>query len=482
MPVPHPSRGLLYVVIFVTSFAVMSLELASSRLLMPHFGSSIFVWGTLISVVLLALSVGYWVGGRLADRRSPRHLLAVLLLGAGVWVALADLAAAPLLTKTVTLGVIGGTLLVTVLLFLAPMAALGAMTPAILKMRIDDPDTVGAASGSVFFLSSLGSIAGTVATTFVGIPLLGTTRTIAILAALLTALGAVVLPRRRGLAALMALAIVPTAVLPPPLAPPIAGLLFEAESPYQYVRVAEIDGQRFLLLNHDRPFSSFNSFLGPELLTGYYFDDLALAPAMAPAARRALVLGMGAGTVVGQMHVLYPDLVIDAVELDEVVVRVARDYFGLPEDERVRVFAAGGRAFLQGVEERYDTIVVDVFQNGPYIPFHFSTREFYALVAARLAPGGLLVVNIEVVEEPLLNAIAAALPHVLTVRRGSNVVTYASQSALAFPAAGDPRVPPALAATAQRAREKAEAYVGQPAPLFTDDHAPVELLVALHEL
>lgn len=476
-----PNRWLLNAVIFFGSFAVMSLELAASRLFMPHFGSSIFVWGTLISVILIALSVGYAFGGRAADRYDARRLLAALLLGAGAWTLLAVLVGPALLDRGAGLGLVGGTLVFTLLLFLAPMAALGAMTPAILKLRIDRAETVGATSGDVFFLSSLGSVLGTVATTFAFVPFLGTTRTIAIVAGVLGVLGAALLVRRQLPAAAVALlASAVVAVFPPALVAREPGELFAAESPYQYVRVVERDGRRFLLLNADRPFRSFNSVDGPGALSGFYFDDMALAPAFVPDPRRVLVLGLGTGTIVETLRAAWPQLVIDGVELDPAVIEAGGRFFGLRPDERLRVHAAGGRAFVRQSDERWDVIVVDVFQNGPYVPFHFATREFYALLADHLTPHGVVVVNVEYVEAPLLNAIASALPHVWTVRRFNNVVTFAARESIALPLAADgPTVPELLRPVLDRALREGTPYVGRAEPMFTDDRAPVELGVAL---
>jgi spermidine synthase len=484
---PEPARGgrrLLDAVVFSASFAVMSLELAASRLFLPHFGSSIFVWGTLISVMLVSLSLGYLVGGRVVDRHDPRRVLAGLLLGAALWVAAADLAGPPLLAAGAPLGLVWGTLVFTLVLFLVPLAALGAATPAILKLRIHDPATVGTTSGDVFFLSSLGSVLGTLGTTFLFVPFLGTTRTIALVAGILGLLGAALL--RRGRLPVAALALAGSGALlawPPALVAPLQGELFAAESPYQYVRVVEQGGQRFLLLNSDRPFRSFNSVDGPGVLTGWYFDDMALAPALVSDPQRVLVLGMGTGTVVETLRAAWPDLVIDGVELDPLVLEAAARFFGHTPDDRLRLHAQGARAFVRQSDERWDVIVMDVFQNGPYLPFQLATREFYALLAERLTPGGVLVVNAQIVEEPLLNSIAVALPHVWTVRRKGNLVTFAGREPLALPTdAADPRVPALLRDGMAAALRDGAPYVGRPAPIFTDDLAPVELRIALHEL
>jgi len=328
-------------------------------------------------------------------------------------------------------------------------------------------------------------VLGTLATTFVFVPFLGTTRTIALVAVLLGGLGAALLRGRGRLwAAVLALGVGGSLVAwSPSLVAPLPGQVFAAESPYQYVRVVDQGGQRFLLLNADRPFRSFNSVDGPGVLTGWYFDELALAPALVPNPRRVLVLGVGAGTVVETLRAAWPDLVIDGVELDPVVLEAGERFFDRVPDERLRLHAAGARAFVRQSNERWDVILMDVFQNGPYVPFQLSTREFYSLLGEHLTPGGVVAANVEIVEEPLLNSIAAALPHVWTVRRKGNRITFAGREPLALPAdASDPRVPALLRERMADALRDGRPYVGRPEPIFTDDLASVELQIALHEL
>ena len=191
---------------------------------------------------------------------------------------------------------------------------------------------------------------------------------------------------------------------------------------------------------------------------------------------------MGTGTVVEMMLASFPDAVIDGVELDPVVVEAAQRFFGLEESERLHMHAAGGRAFLQAATTPYDVIVVDVFQNGPYLPFHFATVEFFALAAERLAPHGVLAMNVEFVEEPVLNAIAKALPRVLTLRRGHNVIVYASRDPLTVPPRLEAQVHEAMGYALERIAKDVTPYEGRDEPLFHDDRAPVELLVALRFL
>lgn len=423
------ARGLpLVAAAFTGGAAVLAVEIAASRVLAPFFGNSLYVWGALIGVVLAGLAVGYWLGGALADR-LPRPALMVGVLGLGGVAVLAI----PLLDEPVLEWVVGwdpgprlDPLLAATLLFGAPSVILAAVTPVAVRLRARSTTTIGRTAGRLFAVSTAGSIAGTFATAFWLVPELGVDQLFALAAAALLLAGAayslserLLLPSGAavaGLAAAIAAAVV--------LAPDTGGRLSSAEarnwSPLyrlqsqrgradpaevggdlrlvyreetRYHRLSVVDDADSRYLRFDSSFQS-GMYRGDPYRTRFrYTDYFDLGLAYDPGARRVLFVGLGGGSAPKRMWRDFPVLRIEVAELDPDVVRVARRFFALPDDPRLHVTAQDGRRFLDGHLRRFDVIEIDAFFSDS-IPFHLTTREFLELVHERLAPGGVVVVNV----------------------------------------------------------------------------------------
>src|SRR5712691_8181588 len=179
-----PARRLLLPLVFVSGLASLGVEFGASRLLAPYFGTSLYVWGVLIGLVLIYLSIGYVIGGRLADRHPSADLLFQLTAWAGLWIGLIPLIAYPILLEaqqgfaTVSVGLVLGTLLAVVLLFAVPVILLGCVSPFAIRLLLTDVDTGGNTAGAVYALSTAGSILGTFLPVFWFIPSYGTRATL----------------------------------------------------------------------------------------------------------------------------------------------------------------------------------------------------------------------------------------------------------------------------------------------------------------
>lgn len=496
---------LLRLLVFVGGFSSIGVELTASRLVAPFFGSSTFIWASLIGLTLTFLSLGYFLGGRIADRYPRADILYAVSAIAAIVIALIPLVSRPLLFgsldafRDVNAGAFYGTLVGTLLLLAPPITLLGFISPFALRLQIADVATAGNTAGSLYALSTIGSIAGSFLPVLVLIPLIGTAATFIVLSLILLipSVAGLLAVRARPIALVAALAAfaAPALALAAPAAvrPPERGtLLYEQESAYNYIQVVEESGRRSLILNEGH---AVHSVYDPdELLTGGPWDYFMLAPLLtstdepAPPAN-VLLIGLAGGTVARQLTVAYGPIPIDGVEIDPDIARVADDYFALGELVNVDVEIADGRYALKTSDQRYDLIGIDAYRQ-PYIPFQLTSREFFQEVSDHLEPGGVAVVNAgrTVTDFRLVDALGATLrdvfPYVVAidVDRYTNTMLIGSHSPLtsealqANVAALSPDSPvrevAAWSLTTGNMREI------EPGDLvFTDDRAPVELVI-----
>ena len=414
---------MLRVVVFVCGAALMALELAAARVLAPALGNSIFVWGAVISTVMLALSLGYWAGGQLADRVDASRALAPLVAGAGVLTVVAPLVATATLPWAAGLGPRLGSLAASAAIFFLPALLLATVSPLAVRVAASDGmDRIGRSAGSLYAVSTAGSIAGTLATAFWLIPALSLSPLVvaigfSLFACALLALGLPsarqlpsegpapqASPRRRRLswpvAAALALvaagavagALVLVSVIPVPGTNERGErVLYRADTQYHRITVTEADNIRHLRFD-----ASNQSAL--DLTDGFrsaiaYPNYLDLALAIKPDAKRVLVLGLGGGAITKRWWRDYPGMTIDTVEIDPVVIDVARRFFGLPDDARLTVTNADARRYVQTTTKTYDVVIVDTYY-ADSIPFHMTTSEFLREVKAKMSPGGVLAYNL----------------------------------------------------------------------------------------
>ncbi len=482
-PGPAPRLVLLLAPV-VSGAAIMGLELVGLRLLAPRFGASTYVWGGLLGTIMAALALGYLAGGALADRRPrPRWVFGLLLAGAA-WVAADLLIMEAALDGAARLGATRGPIVATALLLGPPMIVLGSVSPFVVKLE-GRFSSLGVTAGRVFALSTAGSLAGTFVTAFWWIPDYGCRHTLRILFVALVALGVAGLAWPASRAGRGALALT-LAGLPfwPPIRRSGPGVVFAGESPYNTVLVEDEGGDRLLYLNDPRE-GSHSVRPGRDVLTGGYYDNLYLGPLLARG-RRVLVLGMGGGTTVAAYRRLYPGAHVTAVEIDPLVVRVAHEYLGLERGPDLDVHVEDARPFLRRRSELFDVIEVDVFAGGPYAPFYCLTSEFFGEVRARLAPAGLLSMNVyapggdRTLAEVVIATLAKVFPTVFELQREEERVLIAFREPTSPETVrallASPEVPDEIRPVARETAAALRTAVSGGGIVLTDDRAPVEPL------
>lgn len=431
-----------YVVVSVTGAVIMALEILSSRILAPEFGNSVFVWGSIISVFLAALSVGYYLGGRLADRNPDIAALARLISLAALFQA-GLIVFGGQVTSAIgawTHGSPAGTLIAATVLFGPPSILLATVSPFVVRLAARDLSEVGNTAGRLYAVSTAGSLVGTLICTFVLIPHLEVHQILSLLL-LATALAAIlglvdVSGRQRfhiGVAGLLAFfavwSMTSTRELP-------SGMLHFEVSPYQTLRVSEASGHRFLY--GDRTLYS-SMRLEDQMPALAYQRYAAGSLLLNPEIKSLLSIGMGSGGVGSYLRTALPDLDIDFVEIDPAVVRVARQFFFFQDDPRTRAHVDDARQFLRRSQKRWDYIHTDAYI-GLSIPFHLTTVEFFDEVKRHLTPDGIVGINVATtLDAPFPQAILHTLVNrfstvfAFAVRSSSNVYIMATDSGVTMP-------------------------------------------------
>ena len=488
----------LYLTEFFAGMSVMAVELGASRLLAPYFSSSQIVWTIIIGTIMIAMALGNLYGGRSADRDPNPDKLYRRILVAAVWIAAIPFAGryviiliSGVLVVAVSTGfLIWAGLISCLVIFVFPLFLLGTTTPSLARYCVESLDDSGRTVGRLNAFNTVGSIIGTFVPTFVTIPAVGTAATFLIFSGVLLALGLIYFfsanrgPVKCAIAVVLFLIFAVFGGMFHSFAFWEDDLVYEGESIYNYLQVKD-EGDDVIL--------STNVLFGVQSvmqksggLTGRYYDYALAAPIMAEPegdGMRVLVLGMGTGTFAAQCREYIPGADVEGVEIDDKITDLAHEYFRLPEDVPVTTY--DGRAYLAAVDGSYDVIMVDAYQDIT-IPFQMSSVEFFTLVKRHLAPGGVMVVNMNMhsdkegnINDWLSDTIASVFPYVYTAdvpgttnrelfAAETDVFTYFQAKASALEQAD-------LRALMLRVNERLVPH-GSGGRVLTDDRAPVELL------
>jgi len=401
-------RRYLYFAVFASGMTTLAIELSASHLLGSAFGTSNLVWASIIGLILIYLTAGYFIGGRWADR-SPNAKTMYTIMAWGAFTAgLIPLIAQPVLILAanafdqLSMGVLFGSFTAVLVLFSLPVTLLGTISPFAIRLAIQDAQSAGVTSGRIYAISTLGSFVGTFLPSLVLIPLVGTRHTFLLFSAflVLTALGG--LWRSTGWRSTFRLAwmLVVLAVLDLVLAgKPIKstpGQIYETESAYNYIQVLEVDGYRMLRLNEGQGVHSMwhptqLDYDGPweQFLVAPFFN-----PANYPTERvkSMAIIGLAAGTTARQASVVFGPIPIDGFEIDPKIIAVGREYFGM-NLPNLNAIPQDGRVGLAQSSLRYSIIAVDAYRP-PYIPWHLTTQEFFQEVHKHLSDDGVLAINV----------------------------------------------------------------------------------------
>lgn len=488
----------LYLTEFFAGMSVMAVEMGASRLLAPYFSSSQIVYTIVIGTIMIAMALGNVWGGRSADKDPNPDRLYRRILVAAVWIA-----AIPLVGKYVILGV-SGLLILTVsnnflvlaafiacmVIFVFPLFLLGTVTPCLAKYTVGSLDESGKIVGTLGAFNTIGSILGTFLPTFVTIPQVGTAVTFLIFSGVLLLLALVYFINRKSNRAGMAAAVVLFVICSlfghsDSFAFWEKDLAYEGESIYNYLQVKENDNS--VILSTNVLFGVQSILKKDDSLTGMYYDYALAAPLMTRGGgeeKEVLILGMGTGTYARQCRKYFDGVSVEGVEIDAKITDLAHRYFELPKEVKVTTY--DGRAYLQAVDQKYDVIMVDAYQDIT-IPFQMSSTEFFAMVRDHLKEDGVMVVNMNMqsgeegsINQYLTDTIAGVFDTVYTVNvtGSTNRELFASCNSRINEVLAENTgelSDPELKAMMERVSKNLQAC-GKGPHILTDDKAPVELL------
>ena len=391
----------LAVLVFVAGMASMSLEFAASRILIPVFGSSIYTWGSLIGVILTGLSLGYHIGGKLADKNPNFLKLCLVIFSAGLYIIFI-----PFIAPTLTTSFIQfvsdsqfASLFAVFTLLIVPIFLLGIVSPYAIKLATRRLTELGNVSGNLYSLSTIGSIVGTFLTVFVLIPtfeinyiIFGLGVTLMVFSSLF---GLARFPKVLAVFVVVLLLFFPSISLSSTGAVMVhtGTLVYEKETLYSHLDVIDSGNIRTLYLDGNIHSQMYKD--KPEELVNTYTKYFHLGFLFNPNAKDVLFVGGGGFSGPKNFLSMYSDVRIDVLEIDPDVISAASDYFSLPVDNdgsRLTIYNDDARNFLSKTEKKYDLIILDAFSKN-YVPFHLMTLEYFQLLDKKLTSDGIIISN-----------------------------------------------------------------------------------------
>ena len=486
-------RWFLYVTVFFTGLSVTAIELTASRFLAPFFGASIFVWSNVIGLVLAALALGYYIGGKLADRDPSAAKLYLLIFIAGILTNIVPFAGRPIMAAAFWLfaertdGVLLGSFMAVLILFALPILLLGMVSPWVAKIASNKLENIGKTVGNLYSFSTVGSILGVFLPVMMTIPYLGTARTFILFGTILMALGAFGIGKKKlfSLTALFSLAI----FFPMSVYSSNSSVIAEKESMYNTIHIKEDEpgGMRYMIINEGRGVQS--QYNPGWLFSGQYWDFASVMPLVIKKADNAVFIGVAGGTALRTMRLIYPDIKIEGVDVDQDVLTLARDFFDLRETPNLTTHVADGRMFLRMSKNKYDLMMIDAYAQVINIPFHMVTKEFFAETKSKLSPDGAMFMNVATFDNnAMVDAIANTVSFVFeyTYRwqmpHSDNImIVAASQPIPAHDIRNAGITIPSYLSTLRDdfVTRKAEIQYDPRGITFTDDRAPIEMMARL---
>jgi len=477
--------------VFICGLSTMSLELTGSRVLAPYMGASIFVWTSLIGVILGALSLGYWWGGRRSDNDPSPGALSTIILLAAIWVAgVAFLNEIVLVAVSSSIADIRvGALVATAALFGVPSVLLGMVLPYAVRLKLTALRDSGATVGSLSAVSTMGSIAGTFLTGFVLIAYLSN------IAALLAISGALLLAAIlaapwawKGAKVLFAVCLIGGATQADAFAAWLKGAGFvDVNTRYSRVWIYDVPNgarpYRVMQINEGVHSTVYLEHGRPGAQAVEYVEYFHLGRQYKPDFKTTLMIG-GAGYSFPKEYLRrYPEATMDVVEIDPGVTRLAKRYFGLEDSPRLRIFHEDGRTFLNRNRQPYDLIVLDAFQSY-IVPFQLLTREAAQRMSDSLVPDGAVIMNlVGALDGPrgrFVRAVVATFksvfPHVIVyaVDAPNDGVSTQNLILVALKSPDRPNISSHDTTLAKYLRNVWVGEIPQDVPVLTDAYAPVE--------
>ncbi len=401
-------RRLIYIAVFFAGMTSLGIEMLASRLLERTFGMTNLVWASVIGLILIYLAIGYFLGGAWADRSPSYSTFFKILIWSAVATMLLPVASRPILQLAssafdrLQAGPMVGAFFSTLLLLVVPTILLGAASPFAIRLAAHQTRNIGSTSGKIYAVSTLGSFIGTFLPALVLMPSIGTYRSFFVFAGTLLVVSILGLGFSSGWKRTLPFLWTPFLLVAllvwglPGSDRPTDGQIYEGESSYNYIQVIQQGDYRYLLLNESQGYHSIYHpsqlfYAGPweEILAAPFFNPPPYSP---ESIQRIAIIGLAAGTSARQATAALGPIPIDGFELDEMIVQVGREYFGMNEPN-LNIILQDGRFGLENSPYRYQIISVDAYRP-PYIPWHLTTREFFQLVYDHLTDDGAMVINV----------------------------------------------------------------------------------------
>jgi spermidine synthase len=400
-------RKYLYFTVFIAGMTSLAAEFGASRLLGNIFGTSNPVWAVIIGLILIYLTVGYFLGGRWADRSPYPRTMYGILAWAAFTLGVVPYLAGPVLRlaanafDNLQIGIIAGAFIGVLILFTVPVTLMGMISPFAIRLSLNDADHAGNTAGTIYGISTIGSFIGTFLPTLLLIPTIGTTRTFLAFSLVLLLVALVGMGLSSGRRAvlpylLMLLALILLAFFGGRGGiKKSAGQVFETESAYNYIQVLEFGNTRYLRLNDGQ---GVHSEYDPDTLAyGGPWQQFLVAPFYyanrePEEVTSIAIVGLAAGTTARQAAAVFPNVRMDGFEIDPKIVQAGRDYFDM-NMPNLNIIIGDGRWGLEKSRQKYDLVCVDAYRP-PYIPPHLTTREFFQIAADHLKPDGALAINV----------------------------------------------------------------------------------------
>ncbi|NWF63565.1 MAG: fused MFS/spermidine synthase [Chloroflexi bacterium] len=498
-------RYLLFTV-FISGMTTLAAELAAGRLIGNVFGTSNLVWASIIGLILIYLTLGYFLGGKWADQNPTALAMYRILAWAAFTTGLVPYIAVPVLRyaadafEALSVGIMAGSFIAVLILFIVPVTLLGAVSPFAIRLSVEEAEKAGQVSGQIYAVSTLGSFIGTFLPTLVFIPTIGTRLTFVLFGMTLLTVALVGLARFSSTREMLKFIWMPIALFLIAVLFSNSALksnrnqVYETESAYNYIQVQQQNSYTILKLNDGQGVHSIYHpdtlyYNGPweQFLVGPFFYEERNPDAI----QHMAIVGLAAGTAARQATIVYgEDLHIDGFEIDSKIVDVGRKYFGMTMPN-LNVVIGDGRLGLDRSQTKYDIIAIDAYRP-PYIPAHMTTVEFFEICASHLADNGALTLNVGSTpgDRRLINGLATTMAqifptiHIMDIPGTLNTMIFATKQSTTREAflnnltrfAGDQNLNPLLVTTMSSTYANLKPGY-ETTTVFTDDLAPIEWIV-----
>ncbi len=390
-------RYLLEFTIFISGAVVMILELTGSRILSPYLGASTFIWTSLIGIVLGSLSIGYYLGGKLADKNATPKTLSNILFLASI-TTLITAAINPLILHAIEenfTDIRVAAIFASILLFTPASIFLGMVSPYAVRLKIHTVETSGRTVGNLYAISTVGSIFGTFFAGFFLLSYIGSVQILLVLGITLSVIAIPLTPQSSFKSSKMAkllLLIIILAVAFKTAAQKVESKTIDVDTEYSRVLIYDEENIRYMEIANDE---SSGMYLNSDELVFEYTKFYDIAEHFNPELKNGLLIGGGAFSYPKHFLQKFPEANLDVVEIDEKLTELSEKYFKLDtKNPRLKIYNEDGRTYLNKTTKKYDVIFGDAFKSFYSIPTQLTTKEAVQKNYDALNENGVVVLNV----------------------------------------------------------------------------------------